>query len=148
MHLGLALTGGGARSAYQVGVMRALSRIVPPGPVPFDVLAGISAGAINVVALASGAEDFQDTAERLAQSWLKLTPDRVYRTGALGLARIGTRWILDLSAGGLIGRSGINYLLDSSPLREYLEHEIPMGRLRRNLRSGLLRGVAVSATNY
>ncbi len=148
MHLGLVLTGGGARSAYQAGALRAIARMVRPGPMPFDVLAGISAGAINAVAVGSGAEDFQATAERLANSWKGLTPDRVYRTGALGLARIGTRWILDLSAGGLFGRSGINYLLDAAPLREHLEREIPLGRLRRHLRAGLLRGVAVSATNY
>jgi NTE family protein len=148
MHLGLVLTGGGARSAYQVGALQAISRILPAGPAPFDVLAGISAGAINATAVGSGADDFQGTVERLAQGWLELRPDRVYRTGALGLARIGTRWILDLSAGGLFGRSGINYLLDSQPLREYLDRLIPVGRMRRHLRSGLLHGVAVSATNY
>ncbi len=146
--LGLVLTGGGARSAYQVGAVQAIAHLAGPGPMPFRVLAGISAGAINAVALGSGADDFQNTAERLAKSWSSLTPGRVYKTGAFGLARIGTRWILDLSAGGVIGRSGINYLLDSSPLREFLEREIPMGRMRRHLKSGLLRGVAVSATNY
>lgn len=148
VQLGLVLTGGGARSAYQVGALQAVARIVAPGPIPFRVLAGISAGAINAVALGSGADDFQGTAERLARAWSALTQDRVYKTGALGLARIGTRWILDLSAGGIIGRSGINYLLDSSPLREFLEREIPLGRMRRHLKAGLLRGVAVSATNY
>ncbi len=148
MHVGLVLTGGGARSAYQAGALRALAQIARPGPLPFDVLAGISAGAINAVAVGSGADDFQATAERLARSWMGLTPERVYRTGALGLARIGTRWILDLSAGGLFGRSGINYLLDAQPLREFLEREIPLGRMRRHLRAGLLHGVAVSATNY
>jgi NTE family protein len=146
--LGLVLTGGGARSAYQVGALQALSHLVPPGPIPFRVLAGISAGAINAVALGSGAEDFQGTVEQLGKTWSALTPDRVYRTGALGLARIGTRWILDLSAGGLIGRSGINYLLDSRPLREFLEHAIPLGRMRRNIQAGRIRGIAVSATNY
>jgi NTE family protein len=148
MNLGLVLTGGGARSAYQVGALSALARLLPPGPVPFGVLAGISAGAISTVALASGAEDFQRTAGRLAETWAGLTPDRVYRTGALGLARIGTRWILDLSAGGLLGRSGINYLLDPAPLRALLEEVIPLSRLRHNLRAGILRGVAVSATSY
>lgn len=128
--------------------MRAMARMLAPGPLPFDVLSGISAGAINTVALASGADDFQDTAEKLAKTWCALSPERVYRTGALGLARIGTRWILDLSAGGLIGRSGINYLLDPSPLRELLEREVPLRRMRRLLRSGRLRGVAISATNY
>ena len=145
---GLVLTGGGARAAYQVGALRALAEILGPGPLPFDILAGISAGAINSVALASGAEDFTKVTERLCATWSKLTPDRVYRTGALTLASIGSRWIRDLSAGGLIGKSGINYLLDPAPLRDILDAEIPLGRMRRHFRSGRLRGIAVSATNY
>jgi NTE family protein len=144
----LVLTGGGARAAYQVGALRALSEIAPPGGLPFDVLAGISAGAINTVALASYAENFQDAAKRLTSTWAGLTPDRVFRTGTLRLAGIGSRWLRDLSAGGLIGKTGINFLLDSAPLRELIESEIPLGRMRRHLRAGRLRGVAVSATNY
>jgi len=148
VHTGLVLTGGGARSAYQVGAVRALAEIVGPGQMPFDVIAGISAGAINGIALATGAEDFPTAAERLRNTWSKLTPDRIFRTGALRLASIGTRWIRDLSAGGLVGKSGINYLLDSSPLRKLISTEIPIGRMRRHLRAGRLRGVAVSTTNY
>src|SRR5512140_2698576 len=110
-HTGLVLTGGGARAAYQVGALRALAEIAPAGALPFDVLAGISAGAINTVALASYAEDFRDAARRLTQTWASLTPDRVFRTGALRLASIGSRWLRDLSAGGLVGKTGINYLL-------------------------------------
>jgi NTE family protein len=146
--VGLVLTGGGARAAYQVGAIRALAEILPAGPLPFDVLAGISAGAINTVILATGAEDFGRASERMRATWSHLTPDRIYRTGALRLARIGGRWIRDLGAGGLIGKSGINYLLDSSPLRRAIELGLPIGRMRRHLRSGRLRGVAVSATNY
>jgi NTE family protein len=148
VHTGLVLTGGGARSAYQVGAVRALAEITGPGPLPFDVLAGISAGAINAVVLGTGADDFLSVTERLRDTWSSLTPEQVYRTGALKMARIGSRWLRDLSAGGLIGKSGINYLLDSSPLRRLLESAIPIGRMRRHLRSGRLRGVAVSATNY
>jgi NTE family protein len=147
-HVGLVLTGGGARSAYQVGALRAIGQLFPRGPIPFDVLAGTSAGAICTAALASGAEDFRGASERLARTWSGLSHDRVYRTGAFGLARIGAHWILDLSAGGLIGRRGINYLLDPAPLRQLLESEIPLGRIRRQLRAGRLRGVAVSATSY
>jgi NTE family protein len=147
-HTGLVLTGGGARAAYQVGALRAPSEIVPAGALPFDVLAGISAGAINSVALATVAEDFQLGARRLAETWLGLTPDRIFRTGTLRLASIGTRWIRDLSAGGLVGKTGINYLLDSAPLRELIERELRFGRMRRHLRSGRIRGIAVSATNY
>jgi NTE family protein len=147
-HTGLVLTGGGARSAYQVGVLRALAEITGPGSVPFDVIAGISAGAINGIVIATGAEDFQTASERLRTTWMNLTPERVFRTGALRLAAIGSKWIRDLSAGALVGKSGINYLLDSSPLRKLVEEEIPIGRMRRHLRAGRLRAVAVSATNY
>jgi NTE family protein len=147
-HTGLVLTGGGARAAYQVGVLRALAEIVGPGPAPFDVIAGISAGAINGVAVAAGADDFHEGVRQLQETWEQLTPNRIYRTGALELASIGSRWIRDLSSGGVLGSSGINYLLDPSPLRELLRHRVPVGRMRRHLRTGRLRGVAVSATNY
>lgn len=147
-HVGLVLTGGGARAAYQVGAVRALAEILGPGPLPFDVVSGISAGAINGVALATDAEDFPRAAELLRATWAGLTPDRIYRTGPLRLAAIGTRWMRDLSVGGLLGKSGINYLLDPSPLRALVGSGIPIGRMRRHLRSGRLRGLAVSATNY
>ncbi len=147
-HVGLVLTGGGARAAYQVGAIRALAEVLGRGASPFDVLTGISAGALNAVALASGADDFPSAAERLCATWAGLTPDRVFRTGALRLAGIGSRWLRDLSTGGLVGKSGINYLLDPAPLRLLIDQEIPLGRMRRHLRAGRLRGIAVSATNY
>src|SRR5215208_5663304 len=78
-HTGLVLTGGGARAAYQVGALRALADIVRPGQMPFDILAGISAGAINAVALSTGADDFQGAARRLTATWSALTPDRIFR---------------------------------------------------------------------
>lgn len=147
-HTGLVMPGGGARSAYQVGAVRALAEILGPGPLPFDVVAGISAGAINGVVLGSLADDFARAAAELQETWSSLTPDRVYRTGTLKLAAIGTRWIRDLSGGGLLGRNGINYLLDPSPLRSLLEERLSFQRLRRNLRTGRLRAIAISATNY
>ncbi|HUL60583.1 MAG TPA: patatin-like phospholipase family protein [Anaeromyxobacteraceae bacterium] len=147
-HTGLVLTGGGARAAYQVGALRALAEIVGPGPLPFDILAGISAGGINTIALGTGAEDFRGSVEGLRDVWAGLTPDSIYRTGAFKLASIGSRWIRDLSAGGLVGKSGINYLLDSAPLRNLIAERVPIGRVRRHLRSGRLRGVALSVTDY
>jgi NTE family protein len=147
-HVGLVLTGGGARAAYQVGAIKALAEIVGPDVQPFDVLTGISAGAINAIGLGMLADDFQTAAQRLGATWCALTPDRVYRTGALRLARIGTRWLRDLSTGGLVGKTGINFLLDPSPLRELIEKELLLGRMRRHVRKGRLRGVAVSTTNY
>jgi len=146
--VGLVLTGGGARAAYQVGALRAVADILPPGPFPFQVVAGISAGAINGVVVACAAHDLGQGVEALRQTWASLTPDRIFRTGAIKLASIGSRWIRDLSGGGLLGGHSINYLLDSAPLRAMLAERLPFARLRRHLRSGRLRGVAVSATSY
>lgn len=146
--VGLVLTGGGARAAYQVGALQAIAEITGPGALPFDVLAGISAGAINTVGLATMANDFPGVVGRLTEVWGNLTPDQVFRTGTLRLAGIGSRWIRDLSAGGLLGSSGINYLLDPSPLRSLVASAMPLGRMRRHLRAGRLHAVALSATSY
>jgi NTE family protein len=142
------LRGGGARPAYQIGALRAVAEILPPGRFPFQVVAGISAGAINGVVVACAAHDLGHGVEALRQTWASLTPDRIFRTGAIKLASIGSRWVRDLSGGGLLGGHSINYLLDSAPLRAMLAERLPFARLRRHLRSGRLRGVAVSATSY
>ena len=119
-----------------------------PGLSPFSIFAGVSAGAINAVSLASGADDFKIAADRLSAIWRALTPDRVYRTDARGLVAIGSRWIKDLSGGGMLGSSRINYLLDTEPLRQMLLETLPVSRLAQHFRSGALRGVAVSTTSY
>ncbi len=146
--VGLVLTGGGARAAYQVGALRALSHIRRDKVSPFRIFAGVSAGAINATSIASGADEFQTAAARLTDVWHGLTPDRVYRTDARGLLSIGSRWIKDLSAGGLLGSSRINYLLDTAPLQDLLAQTMPVSRLAQLFRSGILRGVAVSTTSY
>jgi NTE family protein len=146
--VGLVLTGGGARAAYQVGAVKALAEIAPPGPSPFDVITGVSAGAVNGVSMAAGAEDFRGAASRLAAMWLDLTPDKVFRTDASRLLAIGGRWLRGLGGGGLLGAREMNFLLDTAPLRDYLRRHLPVPRMRRHIRTGVLRGVAISATNY
>jgi NTE family protein len=147
---GLVLTGGGARAAYQVGALLAIAQLCPGRhrAAPFRIFAGVSAGAINAVSIASGADALPAAAPRLAEIWRSLTPDRVYRTDARGLLSIGTRWLKDLSAGGLLGSSRINYLLDTAPLHALLSETMPIARLGPHVRSGAIRGVAVSTTSY
>ncbi len=147
--VGLVLTGGGARAAYQVGALRALADLRGRrGPSPFRIFAGVSAGAINAVSIAAGADDFELATSRLAETWRQLTPDRVYRTDARGLVAIGSRWVKDLSAGAIFGSSHINYLLDTQPLRDLLAETLPLALLGQHFKQGLLRGVAVSTTSY
>jgi NTE family protein len=145
--VGLVLTGGGARAAYQVGALEALARLVP-GPTPFRILSGVSAGAINAAFLATQPDDFAGAVERLRDTWISLRPGRIYRTDARRLMAIGSRWMRDLSSGGLVGRGPINFLLDASPLRDLLAERVPMARIRECIEQGVLRGVAVTATSY
>ncbi len=147
-NVGLVLTGGGARAAYQVGALNALAEIWRAAPSPFRIFTGVSAGAINATSLATGADDFPTAASRLSETWRSLTPDRVYRTDTPKLLSIGTRWIKDLSSGGVLGPSRINYLLDTEPLCDLLRETIPFSRLGQHIRSGIVRGVAVSTTCY
>jgi len=148
VNLGLVLTGGGARAAYQVGALRALAELFGSGPLPFQVVCGVSAGAINGSSLAAEADDFPGAVKHLSDTWLALTPDHVYRTDALSLVSIGSGWFRGLTAGGTQPPRRYNHLLDTAPLRELLGREIKFERIRENIQRGLLRGLAISATNY
>jgi NTE family protein len=146
--VGLVLTGGGARGAYQVGAILAISEICGQKQTPFRVLSGVSAGAINTVPLGICADDFPFGAQRLAEIWSSLTPERVYHTDASSLTRLGMRWMKDLTMGGVLGPSRSNFLLNTAPLRELLDKEMETSRLPKLIANGALRGLAVSATNY
>jgi len=143
------LSGGGARAAYQVGVLRALVEILgAPQESPFSIITGLSAGAVNCAAIAAGAADFAGAVQRLTDTWMSLTPDAVYRTDAPRLTTLGLRWLKDVTTGGVLGESRAQYLLDTAPLRELLEKKIDLSRLQTHFDAGTLRGVALSATNY
>ncbi len=148
VHVGLVLTGGGARAAYQAGALLALAEVLPPGAVPFRSLCGVSAGGLNAALLGAWRGDFEDAAHRLRDLWLELSPERVFRTDGARMIGIGSRWMRDLSAGGLFQRSRINFLLDATPLRDFLHERLPLADLRRNIASGAIRGFAVTATSY
>ncbi len=148
MNVGLVLTGGGARAAYQAGALLALGEILPRCAVPFRTLCGVSAGGLNAAFLGSWHGDFEEAGHRLRELWLELSPERVFRTDGARMIGIGSRWMRDLSAGGLFQRSRINFLLDASPLRDFLHERLALGELRRNIASGAVRGFAVTATSY
>jgi NTE family protein len=147
-NVGLVLSGGGARAAYQVGALQALSEIRGEKASPFNVLAGLSAGAINCAALGAGADDFPTAVRMLTDTWMSLTPDAVYRTDLGTLMGLGARWLKDVTTGGVLGASRANCLLDTAPLRELLARRIDVSRISQHVEAGTLRGVAVSATNY
>ncbi len=144
--IGLVLTGGGARAAYQVGALAALAELTRE-PTPFRVLTGVSAGAINSTTLAAYADDFVTGVTRLHETWTSLTPEKVYRTDPIALAMTGARWLRQLTGGARHGAS-MNALLDTSPLASLLQARVPIGRIRAHVSSGVLTALAVTATSY
>jgi NTE family protein len=146
--IALLLPGGGARAAYQVGVMKGIAELLRPTTVsPFSVLCGTSAGALNAVALASRADDFQRAVSWLETLWLELAVQRVYRTDLLGLARNALRLVMSLfNAGIAVGQPVA--LLDNSPLRTLLQQEIDFDAIGRHIHHRNLDAVCVTAMNY
>ncbi len=148
MNLGLVLTGGGARAAYQVGVIQAISELTHEKKSPFNVITGVSAGAINGGYIMSRADDFKIGAQGLWDLWGNLHSERIYRTDTTSIASLGSKWLRTVGMGGITGANKANYLLNTEPLRQLLTQELHLDRLQEFFKQGILRGVAVSATNY
>ena len=153
---GLLLTGGGARAAYQVGVLSAIADIrrdcgAIGDPNPFPIIAGTSAGAINAAALACGADNFDATVRQIAQIWSNLHAQDIYRADYLGVLRTGATWMTLLSLGWVLAkwhRIKPKSLLDNAPLGTLLRSMVPLERLPWLLRHGPLRALAISAASY
>jgi NTE family protein len=153
---GLVLSGGGARAAYQVGVLRAIARLrrstaASPRRSPFGVICGTSAGAINAAALACSADQFDAGVEAIAQVWHDIHAEQVYRADSLGVIRSGAQWLTMLSIGWLLARwrkARPRSLLDNAPLAELLAQAVPLQRLPRMLAGRHLQALALTASNY
>lgn len=153
---GLILTGGGARAAYQVGVLQGLAQIrreAAPWETgnPFPVIAGTSAGAINAAALASHCDDFDVAVAALASVWANFHAEQVYRSDAIGVIRTGARWLTMMSLGWVIARwrrLRQRSLLDNSPLEELLNRMVRVDRLHDLMKAGHLQALAVTASSY
>ncbi|MCY3968476.1 MAG: patatin-like phospholipase family protein [Acidobacteria bacterium] len=151
---GLVLTGGGARAAYQVGLVRHLAKRLPE--FHFDVLTGVSAGAINASFLASHTGSAAEATEELMRTWLDLTPDHVFRDDGWSLGKMVLRWLLNLASGGLRYRPQVRGLVDTSPLGNHLANvlgvEAANGRvlpgIAKNLARGRLDAVAVTTVEW
>lgn len=141
------LPGGGARGAYQVGVLKAISELLEGQHNPFPVICGTSAGAINAAVLASHAHEFLTGVERLEQFWLSMHCGRVYRTDAWTVLKSGMRFAATLLSGGLI-KTNPRAFLDNMPLRLFLQQELRLEGIQTALDLGALRGVAITASGY
>jgi len=147
---GLILTGGGARAAYQVGVLKAIAEIMPRrSHCPFQVICGTSAGALNAATLAVNAKNFSMGVQYLLNNWKSFHADQIYRTDVLGVLNNTFLWL-----GGMLFRLlGINKmnkrsLLDNSPLIELLERALPCEKIQENIDAGYLYALSITASGY
>ncbi|HTY48369.1 MAG TPA: patatin-like phospholipase family protein [Steroidobacteraceae bacterium] len=145
--LGLVLTGGGARAAYQVGVLRALTELLPQRRNPFPVIVGTSAGAVAASVLGSQAHHWRAAVEGLVQVWGEFRVSQVFQVDAPHMLRSGLHWMLSLGSGGLL-LSPPNSLLDNSPLRGLLAQRIDWAGVHTGIERGQLKGLALCATSY
>ena len=148
--VGLVMTGGGARGAYQAGILKRigeLKRARTHGN-PFPIIGGASAGAINGSGLATGCDDFALATRMVAEAWATLHPSEIFHCGLLSQARNSMTWILDLSFGAILGGGHARSLLDAAPLRHFLDKHLDCDRIQENIKRGHLYALAVSATNY
>lgn len=145
--VGLVLTGGGARSAYQVGVLRALAEMVPRGRNPFHVIVGTSAGAVAASVLAAQAHVWRQAVAGLERVWSQFRTEQVFFVDSRHMLRSGLHWILAVLSGGLV-LAPPKSLLDNSPLRALLGMEVDCAGIRRSIVRGHLRGCALCTTSY
>lgn len=149
--LAFVMGGGGARAAYQVGVLRGIARQFPEVRAP--IVTGVSAGAINAAMLAAHHGTFAQAADELHHLWSELTPERVFRTDLGSLAKHAAAWAWQLASGGVRTGPRVRGLVDTAPLRSYLAEALhaidgELTGIRANLATGRLRAAAISTTNY
>ncbi|MDO8651774.1 MAG: patatin-like phospholipase family protein [Undibacterium sp.] len=153
---GLILTGGGARAAYQVGVLKAISDILleegwDEKENPFGIICGTSAGAINATALACRCDHFKEAVSSILHVWENFQAAQVYRADSLGVIRSGARWLSLMSFGWLLNKwrkTPPTSLLDNSPLADLLSRMLDLDRLDQALANGALHALAVTASSY
>ena len=149
---GLVLSGGGARAAYQVGVLHQLAKWFEQEnkrefDFPFKILCGTSAGAINAAALACAGRNFYQSTDRMLKVWENFSSEQVFRSDSLGIIRTGARWLSALSIGWML-RKRPKCLLDNSPLSHLMHQLLHFRRLDEALENGTIHALAVTASSY
>jgi NTE family protein len=144
----LILTGGGARAAYQVGVLLAIAKLSRHRRRnPFPILCGTSAGAINAASIACLADNFGKAVAILASIWRNMRAGDIYRADAIGIGTAGARWLSALALGWLIGNPPRS-LLDNTPLHQLLTRHLDFKGIERAIANGALHALSISASGY
>lgn len=145
--LGIVLSGGGARAAYQAGSIQAIADMLGnPTQSPFEVVSGVSAGAINASILAMGANNFGETCKNLREKWSDFSAGEIYATGQLKVLNTGLRWLAAMLPFGRRLDLPVS-LLNNDPLHQFLK-SLPYHKIGENIQKGHLTGLAITASSY
>jgi len=146
--IGLVLPGGGARGAYQVGVLKALAELMPERTAnPFSVISGTSAGAINSVVLACRARCFRAAVADMELVWSHFRSEQVYKSDPWTMLKTSVHWLTAFISGGMLIRPP-GFLLDNEPLRDLLRQNVRLDSIQKSVDGGYLDAVAVTAAGY
>jgi NTE family protein len=148
-NLGLVLSGGGARGAYQVGVLAAVAEICKELAIdnPFEIYTGVSAGAINSCAITSHPGCFHEACDSLREIWGALKSQDVFASDPLSMTGVALHWLMDLSSGGMKRTPGKS-LLNTSPLRELISKNCRFENIQKKIDQGIVRAVGISALDF
>jgi len=147
--MGVIMSGGGARAAYQVGVLKAVAGILPSDiPNPFPIICGASAGAINAASLAVYANNFQQAVRRMEHVWGNFHVHQVFRVDARGMAANWAKWWFSLLAGGAGRKQYPMSMFDRAPLEQLLRRYLPCDRIQQAIDAGWLHALTISASGY
>lgn len=145
--IGLILSGGGARAAYQIGVLRGIATILPKDtPNPFHIISGTSAGALNAVSLATHAQRLRTGVRTLEYVWKNLSSDQIYMAQSANLLVSMSGLLLPMISGKASERPAA--LFDNAPLQALLKRVIKVSRIQKNIDRGLLEAVSITASSY
>ena len=146
--IGLVLPGGGARCAYQVGVLKAIAEMAPRGAAnPFPVISGTSAGAVNGVVLATRARRFQHALTDLERVWANFQTHHVFRSDSKTMVKGALQWLTAFGSAGLLGTDPRS-LLDNEPFRNLLKRHVKFTHIQDSIDRGHLDAIAITAAGY
>lgn len=148
--IGLILTGGGARGAYQAGVLHGIADICDVAQIknPYQIISGCSAGSINAAYLAANIHRMKDGAAELSAFWSKLKTNEIFKTDIFSLGHISSRLVFDLALGGMTKKKRTRSLLNTNPLADLVGRYVDFPQIRENINAGAFNALTVTATDY
>lgn len=148
MKTALVLSGGGARGAYQVGVLKAIAELLPKSSTnPFQIVCGTSSGAINAAKVATEADNFSQAVVGLETIWANLTSDQIHQVGYFDILKSSTKIILSFFHSGIAQGKPLS-LFNNRPLFNLLKRNIDISRLDNMIQKGHIHALSISALGY